>query len=453
MSSKQILVLGAGMISPPLVRYLLGRTPHRLLVAALDTRHVEQVLEEYPRGRALQVDLSDDKVVGELMDEADLVVSLLPATFNPRMARLALDRNLPFVNTSYVPQSLWEMDEEARQKGVLLLGEIGLDPGIDHMSSVRLIRKIRARGGRVDRFLSVCGGLPAAGANTNPWGYKFSWFPRAVLLAARQPARYLRAGQVVEVPGPDLFAHCWPFPVPGHGILEIYPNRDSLSYQAPYGLMEATGLFRGTIRYPGWSATLKAVADLGLLDLEEQNWEAGATYRELLLRNIPVGPGSDTSRIAEHLGLDPDGDILSRLEWAGLLSGRPLPFRVGSPLDAFAHRLMQLMQYRSGESDLVHLEHRALAIFPDGHSEEIQSRLIKEGEPFGDSAMSTTVSLPAAIATRLILEGYFDATGVQIPTGPEFYRAILPELEQFGIVLREVLIPRHEGPLDTGHLD
>lgn len=449
MTSKHILVLGAGMISPPLVRYLLGRTPHKLLVAALETRLVEQVLEEYSRGKVMAADLSDDHLLGQLMDESHLVVSLLPATFNPRVARMALDRRLPFVNTSYVPSSLREMDDEARRNGVLLLGEMGLDPGIDHMSGVRLIRKVRARGGRVDRFLSVCGGLPATGANTNPWGYKFSWFPRAVLLAARQSARYLREGQVVEVPGPELFAHCWPFPVPGQGTLEVYPNRDSLAYQAPYGLGDATGLFRGTIRYPGWSATLKAVADLGLLELEEVTWPPGMTYRDLLLRRIPDGSGSAVARVAGHLELDPEGDILARLEWAGLLSDRPLPFDRGTPLDAFVHRLMCLMQYRPGERDLVHLEHRALAVFPDGHSEEIQSRLVKEGEPFGDSAMASTVSLPAAIAVRQILEGRLDAIGVQIPTAPEFYRAVLPELDNLGISLQEQIIPRHAGPLDA----
>lgn len=449
MSSKHILVLGAGMISPPLVRYLLGRTPHRVLVAALDTHLVEQVLEEYSRGRVIRADLTDDQVLGRLMDEADLVVSLLPATFNPRVARLALDRHLPFVNTSYLAPSLHALDEEAQREGVLLLSEIGLDPGIDHMSGVRLLRKVRARGGRVERFLSVCGGLPATGANTNPWGYKFSWFPRAVLLAGRQPARYLRDGKIIDVPGPDLFAHCWPFPVPGQGILEIYPNRDSLAYQTPYGLAETSGLFRGTIRYPGWSATLKSVADLGLLDVDEETWGKEVTYRDLTLRRVPEGPGSGLSRLARHLGQDPDGDILARLEWAGLLSDRPLPFTVGSPLDAFIHRLMRLMQYRPGERDLVHLEHRALAVFPDGHSEEIHSRLVLEGEPFGESAMARTVSLPAAIAIRLILEGSLDAVGVQVPTAPEFYRAILPELESLGIALEEQIIPRHEGPLDT----
>ena len=449
MNSKNILVLGAGMISPPLVRYLLGRTPHRLLVAALDTQHVEQVLEEYTRGRVIRADLSDDAVLGKLMDEADLVVSLLPASHNPRVARLALDRRLPFVNTSYLAAATRELDEEARREGVLLLNEIGLDPGIDHMSGIRLIRKIRARGGRVERFLSVCGGVPATAANTNPWGYKFSWFPRAVLLAGRQPARYLREGSVVEVAGPDLFAHCWPFPVPGQGVLEIYPNRDSLAYQTPYGLNEARGLFRGTIRYPGWSATLKAVADMGLLDIEETTWPEGTTYQDLSLRLVPPGAGSGVERLSRHLDLDPGGDLLARLEWAGLLSDRPLPFKEGSPLDAFVHRLMRLMQYRPGEQDLVHLEHRAVAVFPDGHSEEIQSRLVLEGEPFGDSAMARTVSSPAAIAVRLILEGRLDATGVQIPTAPEFYRAILPELESMGMGMEEHLIHRHQGPLDS----
>ncbi len=448
MNPKQILVLGAGMISPPLVRYLLGRTPHRVLVAALDTRLVLQVLEEYPRGKAVRVDLADNAVLGRLMDEADVVVSLLPATLNPHVARMALDRRLPFVNTSYVSPEMWALDEEARREGVLMLGEIGLDPGIDHMSAVRTIRGLRARGGRVDQLLSVCGGLPATGAAANPWGYKFSWFPRAVFLAARQPARFLRNGQVIEVPGPELFAHRWPFPVPGQGVLEIYPNRDSLAYRAPYGLAEVGGLFRGTIRYPGWSETLKAVADLGLLEVEEETWPAGATYRDLALRRVPKSAGTAVERLAGFLGVGLDSDLLARLEWAGLLSDRPLPFPRGAPLDALLHRLSPLMQYRPGERDLVHLEHRFVAIFPDGHSEELHSRLVIEGEPFGDTAMSRTVSLPAAIAAARILEGRFAAVGVHIPTAPELYRTILPELESLGIALKEHRFQRHDNPLD-----
>ena len=228
---KNVLVLGAGMISPPLLRYLLTRTPHRLLVGALDVRRAEAIFEDYGRGRAVTVDMEEPASLDPLVREADVVVSLLPASYNPTIARRCIERGVPFVNTSYVSAGLEELDGEARRAGIVLLSEIGLDPGIDHMSAVRLVRRVKARGGTVVRLTSCCGGFPAPDANDNPWGYKFSWFPKAVLLAGRNPARYLRSSAVVEVPGPELFSRSWPYEIEGLGVFEVYANRDSLRYR------------------------------------------------------------------------------------------------------------------------------------------------------------------------------------------------------------------------------
>lgn len=445
---RNVLVLGAGMISPPLLRYLLPRTDVRLTVGALDTRKVEPLLADHGRGRALTLDVEDEAALRPLVQEADLVVSLLPASYNPRIARLAIERGVSMLNTSYVAPALRELDAAARAKGVLLLSEMGLDPGLDHMSAIRLVRQVRAAGGRVRRFLSCCGGFPAPDANDNPWGYKFSWFPRQVLLSARNSARYLRAGSVCEVPGPELFSHCWPHEVEGLGMYEIYPNRDSLAYREGYGLQDAEGLLRATLRYPGWCATLKAAADLGLLDVEEQDWPAGSTYNDLAARHLAPGPGGHVERLAAQLRLSPDSEVIARLEWAGLLSDRPLPSPRAAPLDLFVDRLARLMSYRPGERDMVVLEHVAEAVFPDGHSESITSTLVATGEPWGDSAMSRTVALPLAVATRLVLEGAIDAVGVEVPLRPDIYRPVLAELGEFGLGFRERRAARFASPLD-----
>lgn len=448
MSSKRILVLGAGLMAPPLVRYLLHRTQHQLLVAALDTTRVLPVLADFSRGRAIVVDLTEDAVLGPLMDEADLVISLLPSTFNPRLARMAIDRRLPLINTSYAAPEMWALDEEAKRAGVLLLNEIGLDPGLDHMSAVRLIRRAGVLGGRVSRFLSVCGGFPAPDANDNPWGYKFSWFPRAVLLAARNPARYLRKGEIVEIPGPELFQHRWPFPVDGIGVLEIYPNRDATIYREAYGLSDVEDLFRGTLRYPGWSETMNAVAELGLLDLTPIDWKRGATYRDLTTRLIDKRDGAVVERVAAFLQRDEDDPVLGRLEWVGLLSDRELPVGSASPLDLLVARIHRMMQYRPGERDMVHLEHRLRVFFPDGRHDDVRSTLNLGGEPWGDSAMSRTVALPAAIAARRLLDDEIRATGVHIPVIPEIYRPVLEDLEQVGITIRDRWSTHHPSPFD-----
>ncbi len=433
----RVLVLGAGLISPPLLRYLLSHTDYQLTVGALDVTKATAILAGQPRGRVVQIDIDDLAALAPLVDEADVVVSLLPAGFNPRIAELAIARRIPMLNTSYVSPALAALDQPARDAGVLLLCEIGLDPGIDHMSAVRVVRQVQAEGGAVEQFVSCCGGFPAPDANTNPWGYKFSWFPRQVLLSARNPARYLQCGQVVDVPGAELFAHVRPHAIEGLGVFEIYPNRDSLAYRDLYGLTGATDMLRATLRYPGWCDTLRAAANLGLLDVDVHDWPAGTDYAAVTTRRLSPGGGTTIDRLAAHLGVGTDASVLARFEWAGLLSDRKLPVRQAAPLDLFVGRLAELMTYQPGERDMVVMEHRLTASFPDGHREIITSTLEATGEPFGDSAMSRAVSLPLAIATRLVLAGAINTAGVQIPVQPEIYQPVLDELATLGLALHE----------------
>ncbi len=445
---NNILVLGAGRVARPLLRYLLARGDTRVVAASLQASPgVERLLAAHPRGAFLQVDATDTAAIRPLVLEADVVVGLLPSVLNTGIARLCVAERRPFVNTSYTPPEMLELDPEARRNGVLLLNEVGLDPGLDHMSAVRMIRRVRAAGGRVERFMSCCGGLPAPDANTNPWGYKFSWHPRGVLLAGLQPARFIRGGDPVEISGPDLFDHRWRYEVEELGTFEIYPNRDATAYLDAYRLDGAEGFFRGTIRYPGWCETLKAVADLGLLDLEERPWPAGTTWADLASRNGRDG-ASAAERVAGILGVDPDAPVIARLEWAGLLSDRPVGGRTAAPLDLLSERLQKLMFYRHGERDLVVLKHTLTAAFPDGSTQILTSRLVATGDPWGDPAMAQTVGLPAAIATHRIVTGKVTATGVQIPVLPEIADPVLDELENQGFRFRESSLTIVPGPLD-----
>jgi saccharopine dehydrogenase-like NADP-dependent oxidoreductase len=443
---KSILILGAGLVARPLLRYLLTRYDYRLIVATLDVPRAQSLLGEHPRASYVELDVQNQEATGKLVAEADIVVSLLPAQLNPVIARVAIRHGKSLVNTSYVAPEMAELDEEAGRAGVLLLNEIGLDPGIDHMSAMAIIRHINSLGGTVTGFQSSCGGFPAQDANTNPWGYKFSWSPRAVVLAGRQPASYLRRGEVVDIPGPELFASCWPYEVEGIGVFEIYPNRDSLKYRSLYRLDHVESMIRGTCRYPGWCATMKAAADLGLFEIEEQDWPAGTTYARVITRKLVGNGGCLPQRIADFLGISPDSDIIARFEWAGLLSERPIPESRAAPLDIFGNRLRKLMQYQPGERDMVVLKHVFDVNYPDGSCEEIRSMLVETGEPWGDTAMARTVSLPAAIATRLILSGGVSATGVQIPVLREIYEPVLDELAARGIALKESHIKSFPSP-------
>jgi|CXWL01.1.fsa_nt_gi saccharopine dehydrogenase-like NADP-dependent oxidoreductase len=444
---RNVLVLGAGLVARPLLQYLLTHHEFRVVVATSEPERARRLMGEHPRGQVAALDVRDHARLAPLLAEADAIVSLLPADLNPDVARLCIAARRPLINTSYVSPAMRALHDEATAAGVLLLCEMGLDPGIDHMSATAALRRLRFAGGTVTHFSSSCGGFPALDANTNPWGYKFSWSPRAAMLAGRNSARYLRNGSEVAIPGGELFAHSWPLGVEGLGVFEIYPNRDSLAYAGPYGLAGASGVFRGTLRYPGWCATMLACCRLGLLELEVEDWQPGMTYRELLTRRVPGGRARGaTRRVAEFLGLDADSEVIARLEWAGLFSDRPLPERRASPLDVFSNRLERLMMYQPGERDLVALQHVFTVAFPDGSGEEVRASLVAHGDPWGDTAMARSVSLTAGIATRLILSRGCQAVGVQIPTLRELYEPVLEELEERGIALQETHIKTFRGP-------
>ncbi len=447
---KNVLILGAGLVSRPIVRYLLERTDRRVVVASRTVSKAEALVGGHPRGEAVAVNVDNAAQVESLIREAEIVVSLVPYTHHVAVAKMAIKHRVHVVTTSYVSPAMRELDKPARKAGVALLNEIGLDPGIDHMSAMQVIHQIQNSGGTVTHFSSCCGGFPALEANTNPWGYKFSWSPRGVILAGRNNAKFLRNGKVVEIPGPKLFANRWPYGVEGVGLFVIYPNRDSLPYVDTYGLKGVRNMFRGTIRYPGWCETLKAIADLGLLDLEEREYAPGTTYASFLSGFLPKGKsGSLAERISAKIGVTADDPILARLEWAGLLSDRPIPERKASPLDVLANRLLKMMPYARGERDMIILRHEFVASWPDRPSARTVCVLVDYGEPFGDSSMARTVSLPAAIAARLILQKKLEITGVHVPVTPEIYEPVMSELGAVGIRFKEtshLLLP---GPFET----
>jgi len=447
---KKVLVLGAGLVSRPLVRYLLDRG-FLVTVATRTVRKAEALIAGRSNGRAVEWLATDTGRLESLVRDHDLAISLLPAPLHPVVAQLCVKHRRHMVTTSYVSPQMRALDGEARAAGIILLNEIGVDPGIDHMSAMRVIEEVKRRGGQVVSFKSYCGGLPAPEACDNPWGYKFSWSPRGVCTAGKNPARWLDDGRIVEVPGVDLFLHHHPVPVegvPGYQALEGYPNRDSLGYIDMYGLRDMQTMFRGTLRYPGWSACMKKVVDFGYLDETPVTYPAGMTLAQW---TASLRGWSSTAnlrqQVARFFNVDLAADFLDRWEWLGLFSDEPLPITgvQTTALDVLAARMEQRMQYRPGERDMIVLMHQFVALFdaPGApvRTERIHSTLVDFGLPGGDSSMSRTVSLPAAIATRLILENRIPQTGVVIPVFPEIYQPVLKDLETMGIRCVEKVVP------------
>jgi len=433
---KKVLVLGAGLVTGPLVHYLLDQEDFQVKVASRTVEKAQKLVGTAKNGIVERLDVSDKKALEELIRETDLAISLLPYIYHPLVAKLCIKHKKLMVTASYVKEEMKALDEEAKKAGVILLNEIGVDPGTDHMSAMRVIDRIRADGGELVSFSSYCGGLPAPDANDNPYGYKFSWSPRGVILAGKNPARYLKDGEIVDIPGEDLFSHHWPVEIAGLGELEGYPNRDSLPYIDTYGVNGVKNMFRGTLRYPGWCETMKKIEELDLLDETERTDLASLTFAKLTAKLIGGSKESLKSGLASYLKVEEDSSVISNIEWLGFLSDEPLPEGAKSPLDVLAARMLEKMQYAPGERDMLIMQHEFIAKYPD-RTEKTTSTMIDYGIPHGDTSMSRTVGLPAAIATKLILTGKINFTGVQVPVIPAIYDPVLAELESMGIKFTE----------------
>ncbi|MBU0640903.1 MAG: saccharopine dehydrogenase NADP-binding domain-containing protein [Planctomycetes bacterium] len=427
----KVLLLGAGLVTRPLVRYLLGQPELALTIATRTVSKADALVAGHPQGQTTTLLAKDTAKLEKLISEHDLAISLLPAPLHPVVAELCIKYRKQMVTTSYVSPKMKSFDGPAKDAGVMILNEIGVDPGIDHMSAMRIIDDVHKRGGKVVSFKSYCGGLPAPEANDNPYGYKFSWSPRAVCTAGKNTGRYRADGKIVDIPGPELFAHHHPLQVEGIGELEAYTNRDSLGYIDIYGLAGIETMFRGTLRYPGWCETLKRIVELGLLEETPVTYASGTTLAQFTATFLKVKPTGDLRcDLARQLGLNASSPVLGRLAWLGLFSDEPVAIteKETTPLDVLAARMEQTMKYAPGERDMIALVHHFIARFPGKPDEKISSTLIDYGQPGGDSSMARTVSLPAAIATRLILTGQIHVPGVHIPVIPEIYNPVLDEL-------------------------
>jgi len=434
---KKILVLGAGLVARPAVRYLLDREDLQVILADQEAEKAAAIVGGHANGRAVALDVNDQPKLTGQVAEADIVVSLLPWTLHPVIARLCLAHGKHLVTASYVKEEMQAMDREVRDKGLVFLNEVGVDPGLDHMSAMRIIDAVRKEGGRIDSFFSYCGGLPALESNNNPLGYKFSWSPEGAMMAATNDGRYKEHGQVIEVPGEELFRHYWLKSVPGAGVFEAYVNRDALPYLDIYGIEDASGIYRGTLRNVGYCETWDFIKQLGLLN-RKMKFDFDEVSPREVLANMVNCPESDVrAGVAACLKIPECSLTLKKLEWLGLLSDRRLKIGTASVFDMFAHTLKNRLVYDKGEMDLLVMHHEFEALYPDLPRQRIQSTLIDCGIPGGDSSMSRTVGYPVAISAALLADGKIDRTGVLRPVHAQIYEPILDECQRLGIQFRE----------------
>lgn len=433
---KKVLILGAGLVARPIVKHLLA-SGYSLTVADIVQSKAAELTGNHPHAEAVALNVEDETSLGNLVSGHDLTVSLLPYVFHVQVARHCIRYRKNMVTTSYVKPEMEALDSEAKEAGIIILNEMGLDPGIDHMSAMRIIDHVHSRNGKVLEFYSICGALPAPEAVDNPFRYKFSWSPKGVVMAGNNDARYLKHGSEVFVPTAELFRHPASVEFKGVGKLDIYPNRDSISYIDIYGIPEVQTMMRGTFRYPGWCETLDAIKQLNLISYDKSDM-SGMTYAQLLMHQI----GADTAdhlrnKVATYLGVDVNAHALDALEWLGLFENKPMNRGMESPFEVTSDLMIAKMELGYDERDMVAMQHTFLAEYPDGKKEIIRSRMLDFGSPSTDTSIARTVALPAAIGVEMIMKGEITVKGVFRPVIPEIYNPVLDALEKLDIRMEE----------------
>lgn len=432
---KKVLILGAGLVVKPMVEYLLNNQIGVMIASPMKDR-ADEMINGNPLGSSLDWSMDDPAMLEKLVAEYDITVSLLPYKYHSDVARVCLRHGKSLVTTSYIQPGIQELDEEAKKAGLLFLNEIGLDPGIDHMTAMRIIDHIHDNGGKVEEFYSLCGALPAPEAADNPLKYKFSWSPKGVVLASRNSALYLKKGRKVYIEPIDLFKDRFSYWFPGIGNLEVYPNRDSVSYIDIYGIPETTTMYRGTFRFSGWCETLDVMKSLNMLDDSVKKCE-GMNYSDFLASMSGLGVSNLKEDLAKKLGIPVTSAAIQAFDYLGFFGTDKLNYHETTPFDITSDRMIKKMMLTQDDRDMVILQHIFMASYPDGKREVIKSSMLDFGSPSTNTSISRTVALPAAIAVRMILENKIQVSGVHRPVIPQIYNPVLDELKTLGVEMKE----------------
>ena len=437
---KHLLILGAGHIARPCVQYLQKQDWLKLTIVDVSQDNLDRVAGSHPRTTGLCDALPQDVAGFIAARKPDLVLNLLPAEFRGRMAEACLQAGANLMFPSYTDASIRAMEPRLKQAGLTWLAELGVDPGIDHMSAARTINRVHAGGGKVESFTSVCGAIPSAEANTNPWGYKLSWAPESLIGASRRPARIMVDGKVVEWADGETYRHVHLEEVQGLGWYEVYANADSLPYLETYAIPECRNIYRGTIRYVGWCETIVAMNELGLFSQEPEDL-AGLTLQAFTGRKCGAPKAAEAAQaLCARLHLKPSSAIFERLQWLGFLDDKPVPAGSRCSRDVVRALYGEKLYFEPLERDLIVLKDEVAAVYPDGTRKRHTSTLVDFGIPGGDSSIARTTGLPPAIVASLFLEGRVPGPGLVLPMRPDIYEPCLAELEREGIRLQETTV-------------
>jgi len=438
---KKILVLGAGLSASSLIKYLLEHSEENqwaVVVGDQSKETAQRKIGGHPNGEAVFFDVFDDDLRKKEISGSALVISMLPARFHPLVAEECVRDGVHMLTASYISDEIKSMHSRAIENNVLLLNEMGVDPGIDHMSAMQVIDRIRDMGGQIKVFESSTGGLVAPEYDDNPWNYKFTWNPRNVVVAGQGVSRFLHNGQLKYIPYHKLFERTEITEVPEYGKFEIYPNRDSIKYRDIYRQNGISTLFRGTIRRPGYSRAWNVFVQLGMTDDSYFIEDCGdMTYRDFInsfleyRKNIPV-----EKKLADYLNIDENSDVMEKLKWSGIFERKPIGMNRGTPAQILQNLVESKWKLGTDEKDMIIMQHRFIFGF-DETEKELKSTMVVKGNDQVHTAMSITVGIPVAIAAKLILQDRIKVRGVHLPVIKEIYEPVMEELKNYGIRFTE----------------
>ena len=441
---KKIILLGAGLSTSTLIRYLLKtcKAQHwELVVGDIDVKEAEKKIAGHEQGIACQFDLSNQNQTEQLINQANLVISMLPASYHPQVAKMCGEIGKHLLTASYATDEMTAYDQLFKDKGLILLTEMGLDPGIDHMSAMKVINQIREQGGVLKDFETFTGGLLAPSHDDNPWRYKFTWSPRNVVLAGQGVIKFLHNGRYKYIPYNKLFRRTEIVHIPGYDYFEGYANRDSLRYLDIYGLKGIQTLYRGTFRRPGFCKAWDVFVKLGATDDSYQMENVSdMTHRQFINSFLYYNPHDSVElKIAHYLNLDMESEEMYKLKWLGIFEDEPVGLDSGTPAQILEQILRKKWTMDPEEKDMIVMWHK-FEYEMEGKMHQILSHMVVIGEGAQNTAMAKTVGLPLGIAAELLLTDKINLKGLQIPIQKEIYQPVLRVLEKEGIKFEESVI-------------
>ncbi len=436
---RKVAVLGAGYVVKPMIDYFIDICKYEVIVATRTVSKAEKIIAGRPPGIPISWTIDQVDALEKIIMEVEIIVVMIPRSCHTVVAELCLKHKTPMITTDFKHPGIACFDVEAKKQKTLILTELGEDPGLDNMGLKQMIDDVHSMGGKIKKIDSYGAGLPSFDHNRNPWGYKFSWDPNGLMRSAVSPATYQIDGKVIEAPA--KFEHHRLVDVHGIGTFETYPSSDSTRYIEEFGLDKDISIYKGLLRYIGYCNTMINLLKVRLIENTREKDFENTTYSQFIAELIGSSTTEDIkTKFANSVSLNVNDDFVKKLDWLGLFDDVQVSINSGTNSNLLVDLMLKKMAYEPSEKDMIIVHNEMYVEFPDRKEKRISSMLV-EGVPYSDSAMARAVSLPPAIAVKLILEGKITSKGVCIPSTKEMYEPILEEMETLGFsFIKETLV-------------